>query len=248
MLAIIPLTATHARTVRVLQPETLTYKVMFKWGLINKKAGHATLTLTHDKHGYISQMAAASEPWADKIFRVRDTLNSRMATHDMTPLFYEKIAHEGNESKHDVVRYDYSTPGVVKADCTRRKVKKGELKVNESRSMEAEGAAVDMLSSFYFMRSLPFESIQPGHVEKIDIFSGKRKEILSIRYCGIDDIEIDDVKYPAYHVKFTFTSKGGAKTSDDMDAWISANADRIPLRMEGKLPVGKVHCLYTGQL
>ena len=29
------------------QPESLHYKVMFKWGLINKKAGTATLTLKH---------------------------------------------------------------------------------------------------------------------------------------------------------------------------------------------------------
>lgn len=34
------------------EPETLNYKVMFKWGLINKKAGHATLSLTHDRKHY----------------------------------------------------------------------------------------------------------------------------------------------------------------------------------------------------
>ena len=31
-----------------------------------------------------------------------------------------------------------------------------------------------------------------------------------------------------------------------MDAWISADARRIPIKLEGKLPVGKVHCLYDG--
>ena len=33
---------------------------------------------------------------------------------------------------------------------------------------------------------------------------------------------------------------------DDMEAWISADKRRIPLRLEGKLPVGKVHCIFTG--
>ena len=28
-----------------------------------------------------------------------------------------------------------------------------------------------------------------------------------------------------------------------MEAWISADNSRVPLRMEGKLPVGKVHCI-----
>ena len=31
-----------------------------------------------------------------------------------------------------------------------------------------------------------------------------------------------------------------------MDAWISTEPNRIPLRLEGKLPVGKVQCFYSG--
>ena len=48
------------------EPETLNYKVMYKWGLINKQAGHASLALTHDSRHYHAQLTAASEPWADK--------------------------------------------------------------------------------------------------------------------------------------------------------------------------------------
>ncbi len=39
--------------------------------------------------------------------------------------------------------------------------------------------------------------------------------------------------------------RSGAKTSDDMEAWIAAGSSRIPLKLEGKLPVGKVHCIYV---
>ena len=109
--------ATLARTNglihRHLEPETLRYSVMFKWGLINKKAGSATLSLTHGSDSYKAHLAARSEPWADRIFRVRDTLNGHMTYSDFTPLYYEKIAHEGNEHKHDVVNYDYTKPGKV---------------------------------------------------------------------------------------------------------------------------------------
>ncbi len=226
-----------------LEPETLQYRVMFKWGLINKKAGSATLSLDNDKRTYIAQLAAKSEPWADKIFRVRDTLNGRMTYSDFTPLFYEKIAHEGNEHKHDVVTYDYSKYPQVLADCTRKVYKKGILKIDDKRQLTAQERAVDMLTSFYFMRTLPYETWQPGHVESIDIFSGKRKELLSIIYSGIVDIDINGEERKAYRITFKFTSDGGKKTSDDMEAWISADAKRIPLRLEGKLPVGKVHCI-----
>lgn len=231
---------------RHLDPETLDYKVMFKWGLINKQAGTATLSLTNDRRNYTAMLSAASEPWADRIFRVRDTLKGRMAYKDFTPLYYEKIAHEGAEHKHDVVRYDYSCPGQVHADCIRKVYKKGELKVDETRRLESKGPAVDMLTSFYYMRSLPFEDWKPGKVVTVDIFSGKRKELLSIIYHGIDSVDVGGKEMKAYHVSFTFTSGNGKKTSDDMDAWIGLGKNRIPLRLEGKLPVGKVHCIFAG--
>lgn len=227
------------------EPETLRYKVMFKWGLINKQAGSAVLTLNHDSKHYHARLAAASEPWADKIYRVRDTLNGCMRYVDFAPLYYEKIAHEGGEHKHDVVNYNYSMPGKVAAECSRKVYKKGELKIDERRSMESEGKAVDMLTSFYYMRQLPFDSWHKGEVETLDIFSGKRKELLSIEYLGKENVTVGDTSVPSHHIRFTFTVKGGAKTSDDMEAWISTDKARVPLRLEGKLPVGKVHCVLV---
>lgn len=227
--------------------ETLSYKVMFKWGLINKKAGHASLMLRHGNDCYEAKLAAASEPWADKFFMVRDTLNGKMAYTDMMPLFYEKIAHEGTDDKHDKVFFCRKPDGSTSATCYRKEIRKGVQRVDEQKEMTSDGAAIDMLSSFYYMRNLPYESWIPGHNESIDIFSGKRKELLSIRYNGIVDVEVDGISKKAYHITFIFTSGGGKKTSDDMEAWIATDGSRIPLRLEGKLPVGKVHCILTGK-
>ena len=63
---------------------------------------------------------------------------------------------------------------------------------------------------------------------------------------GIEEAKSDNKTYQCYHITFIFTSDGGKKTSDDMDAWISADTKRIPIRLEGKLPVGKIHCVYSG--
>lgn len=227
-------------------PESLNYKVMFKWGLINKQAGSANLTLTNHDSVLHTRLTAKSAPWADRIFTVRDTLIGRM-NRSLEPLYYEKIAHEGNEHKHDVVEFDYSRDGLVVGNCLRKVYKKGRLSVDETRSMEAPDKAVDMLTSFYYMRALPFGSMQPGEQVSVVIFSGKQKETLSMKYIGTEDITIDKNVHPTYHVRFTFTSKGGTKSSDDMDAWISSCPRRIPLMMEGKLPVGKVKCYYVSE-
>ena len=221
--------------------ESLSYRVMYKWGLINKQAGHATLTIRDKGDHFYARLVAASEPWADKFYCVRDTLNGTILKKGFRPGFYEKIAHEGSEDKHDTVKFSYSG-NTVTGHCTRRVVKKGELKKNEKRTLTDTGTTVDMLSSYYYMRSLPFESWKPGHKETINIFSGKQKETLTFDYRGIEVVQIGDKRYQCFHLTFVFTGDGGKKTSDNMDAWITPDAARIPVQLEGKLPVGKVKC------
>ena len=58
--------------------------------------------------------------------------------------------------------------------------------------LEAEGTTVDMLSAYYYMRSLPFPMWDSGHTECINIFSGKRKELLTIKYHGIEEAKSDN--------------------------------------------------------
>ena len=41
--------------------ETLHYKVMFKWGLINKQAGTVAITLANRPEQYVGQLTAKSE-------------------------------------------------------------------------------------------------------------------------------------------------------------------------------------------
>ncbi|MDO4318947.1 MAG: DUF3108 domain-containing protein [Bacteroidales bacterium] len=221
--------------------ETVSYKVMYKWGLINKQAGRATINIRHEGDKYLMALVARSEPWADKFFCVRDTLIGSMNARTFTPIIYEKMSHEGAEDKHDVVRFERHG-NTVTGYCTRRVIKKGQLKIDDSRVLKAEGVTVDMLSSFYYMRSLPFDKWHQGQQSTINIFSGKRKELLTFKYHGIEDVKIDGKVYRCYHITFIFTGDGGRKSSDDMDAWLTADSRRLPVQLEGKLPVGKVRC------
>lgn len=221
--------------------ETLRFRVMYKWGLINKQAGEARLSIREEGDRYHARLIAHSQPWADKFYCVRDTLGGIILKDGFRPLFYEKIAHEGTEDKHDTVTFEYNGDQVT-GHTTRRVVKKGELKHDEKLTLNADGIVVDMLSSFYFMRALPLEKWKKGHTETLTIFSGKTKELLTFKYHGIERVEVGEKHYQCFHITFVFTSKNGKKTSDDMDAWITTTSNRLPVLLEGKLPVGKVKC------
>lgn len=231
--------------------ETVTYDVMYKWGLINKKAGSATIRTFPDASPkeFRALLTAASAPWADKFFLVRDTLKGSIDKTTFFPSYYEKISHEGGAFDHDILNYTRSGNTVTaQANMWRKRKKETEIRRIDDMTHTAEGLTVDMLSAFYYMRQIPYADMQQGESVSLNVFSGKKKEILTIHYQGTEDVELDKKKYPAYHITFTFTTAGGKTSSDNMDAWISTAPDRIPLLLEGKLPVGKVRALYSGKL
>ena len=227
--------------------ERLNYKVMYKWGLIQKQAGTASLTITNQNDMYVTKLTARTDPWADPIYTVRDTLNGRIKKQGFLPMFYEKIAHEGNDYKHDIVKYSRSGNKVY-GYCTRvERDIKDNSGFKKEHIISGTGATVDMLSVFYYMRSVNYAKMKKGEEMKLNIFSGKYKELLTIKYLGTVTLEHEGKKYTCYHITFTFTQKGNKKTSDDMWAWISTDAQRIPIKLEGTLAVGKVQCFFTGK-
>ncbi len=120
---------------------------------------------------------------------------------------HSKSAHEGGDYRYDYLSYSYNGT-MVSADCIRKKWKDGKLVRDDKNFLQAESTTVDMLSAFFFMRTLPFSSWEIGHVHTANIFSGKRKELLTIKYMGKEDLEYDNKTYKCYHIKFKFTSDG----------------------------------------
>lgn len=223
--------------------EKLHYKVLFKWGLINKVAGYADLSLTVGKDIYTAVLTARSASWADHFYSLRDTLTSEIWRSTLTPRQYTRIAHEDGKYVRDRLSFS-RTNNIFKAECERTRFgKKDEEPTVTNTSLEAAGMTADFISAFYYLRSLKFDSLLPGYSIVINIFSGKRKELLRLTYQGIDSITINGRKQNAYKVTFTFTSDGKKETSDAIACWLTMNEAKIPLMIEGKLKVGKIRCV-----
>lgn len=233
-----------ADSATLFQNENLHYTVSYKWGLIHKDAGKATLSLTSVGNRYEVMLAAKTLPWADKIYQVRDTLLASFTT-GLIPVSYTKITHEDGKYNHDHVEYKKvgtTTFGKV----TAKKLRDGEMKV-KYRELSATGPVYDMLSVFYYLRKLNYSKLMNNQVFKATVFSGSKKEIITIRSLGKSSIKLKNGKLAdAYKIRFNFTSHGGKKSSDDIEAWISTDSHHIPLYIVGKLPIGEVRATYDG--
>lgn len=225
--------------------ETLHYVISYKWGLIHKDAGEAILSLRNRGDKLNLQLIGKTKSWADKFFEVRDTLSGVIAAKGFEPLSYTKIAHEGGKFSKDVITYTRSR-NVVKGSCLRIREKDGKTTSSE-KTLTATGEVYDMLSIFYYLRNIDYQSLANGDIIKTTVFSGNKSETLSIRSLGKTTVTTrDKQKREAYHIKFKFTTDGKKKSSDDIDCWISADSRHIPLLLIGKLPIGQVKCYYVG--
>lgn len=224
--------------------ESLKYVIAYKWGMIHKDTGDATLSLVKEGNKYKMMLAAKTRPWADKLFMVRDTLKATM-NNDLKPISYEKLTHEKDHWARDVI--SYTTVGATtSANCKRYRIKEGKMTTSEN-SLSATGPVYDMLSVFYYLRKLDYSQLNKNKVYTATVFSGKKKEKITIKSLGKETIKLKDKsEQEAYHIKFNFTQEGGKKSSDDIDTWISTDSRHIPLYVVGKLPIGQMRAYYVG--
>lgn len=224
--------------------EHLNYRVTYKWGFIQKQAGSARFVLKKHADYYSATLTARTQPWADRIFQVRDTLTGRMRLGDMAPLLYVKSTHESGDYRHDVIKYTYSGD-MMTAHCQRfRENKKGESSVTDT-TLVAKMPGTDMLSVYYLVRRLPFETMKEGTIARASIFSGKKIENLAVKYIGIETIKLNGKRYKCYKINFTFSSERMKDSSAPMWAWIRTDGERIPVKLIGELPIGQIQVLWN---
>ena len=238
-LSVLLLTVAAASGATNFTDETLRYVITYKWGLITKDSGEATLTLKNRGNRYDIRLVGKTKPWADNFFSVRDTLVSVIDKSGFRPRSYTKIAHEGGKYAEDRIVYSYSGSD-VKGKVDKYREKKNKV-TRSDLELTATGPTFDMLSVFYYLRTIDPAGLATGKKIVSTLFSGSHAETVTIWKAGEEKVKMRDGSLrDAWHLKFKFTSKGGKKSSDDIDAWISKDSRRIPLHIRGSLPIGKV--------
>ena len=157
--------------------------------------------------------------------------------------YYAKLADENGTYRKDEVNYTYdgnSTTGNIRLYRPKRNA-------IEDYTLTEPGIVYDMLSIFYVIRTFDFRAMEMYQIYNTKIFSGKNLEYLEIEYLGQEILKQNKKEYSTYKLHFRFYDRTGKKTSDKISAWISTDNKRIPLKVEGKLPLGSMKAVYTGE-
>lgn len=160
----------------------------------------------------------------NSFYKVYDTYESYIDKKSMMPWIFKRHVNEGGYKINQ--RYDFAQD--------KQKVNNGTKDYTVSMGMQ------DMLSSFYKARTLDFKGMKKGKVFSFKCFMDNEIFTLKIKCMGTEEIRIRKGKFKCY--KFVPVVQTGRyfEHEDDVQFWVTADKNRIPVLVKAKIPVGTV--------
>ncbi len=98
----------------------------------------------------------------------------------------------------------------------------------------------DMVSSFYYARTLEFSSMKVGDVSEFKCFMDEEIFPLKIRYVGKETVKLRGGKIECLKFQPVVQTGRYFKSEEDVTFWITNDKNRIPVMVKAKIPVGSV--------
>jgi hypothetical protein len=216
--------------------EELDFTFRYKYGLFMLKAGTAKLTVKDAHYNYTVaneiMLTIKTSSFFDKIYKIRDTLQSYMNRH-LEPMYNIRRLHEHKTNYNEEIFYNtfshnYSEVRVIRADNNN---------VKFDTVLHCNNHGFDILSIIVFARTLDYQNMHKGQTMKITNFIGKDNINILIKYKK-ETVDIGGNEYEAYKLNIDVSDKAFNESKNAMEIWISADKNRIPLKVKAKLKIG----------
>ncbi len=212
--------------------ESLKFRIHY--GTIN--AGEAVVVIDQSNkpiHGR-STLHAVGKGYSlgafDWFFKVRDHYETYMDEAALIPWIFVRNVDEGGFKINQNQIYDHKNGKVL----------------SNGKSVVVPKNIQDMLSSFYFARTINFSKAKVGDVFSIPTFVDDEIWELKMRYIGTETIKSQVGRVNC--LKFRpIVQKGRVfKKEEDMTVWISNDQAKVPVRAEADILVGSIKMDLVG--
>lgn len=220
--------------------ESLTYKVYYNAGPMWVNAGEVYFKLqnasVNNKQVYHAVSEAVTYASFDWFFKVRDKMETWM---EPVTLKSEKFQRDVNEGGYTFFRsYDWNRETNTIVSFEDRK--NGKTKTKTIKNVEP--CAVDLLSSFYWARTINFNNYKPGDKIPVTMAVDDTVYNLYIRYEGKEKYKTKLGTFNCMKVKPLLVEGAVFRSGEGMTIWFTDDANRIPVRIESHLLVGRITC------
>ncbi|WP_306641318.1 DUF3108 domain-containing protein [Sanyastnella coralliicola] len=207
--------------------EKLTYRVHY--GFVD--AGEAVLEVKDSKWDFNGRPAyhivgtGRSLGAFDWVFKVRDRYETYVDKDGLFPYrFIRNVSEGGYEIFQD---YEFHP-------------EKRALRTHEKEEYLTPEFIQDLLSAFYYARTLDLSDVRKGDTFEIETFVDGEVYPLKIKYVGTEKIKLRKGTFRC--MKFVPVIQEGRiwEDEDDLHVWITDDANKIPILVKSDLLVGSV--------
>ena len=174
------------------------------------------------------RLTAVSNDYVSKFYPVDTRYETWVDARDFTPVRFEKHAREGRYSTDEVEEFDLA-----------RRVGTWRNAKDRRRSVSLPDRFQDVISSFYFMRTVP---LVPGTETRVDLCSRGRLYRLVVAVLGREKVETELGTFDAIKVQPRMHESEGSedRNKGKLFLWFSDDGRRLPVMARTILPIGSV--------
>lgn len=208
--------------------EYLKYKIQY--GLL--KAGFSTIEIENPQDKNDSLIHAIGKGWTTGmvkfLFRVEDTYESYFDQNSMRPKHFIRKVNEGGYTQDKEIYFDFE----------KHQAKVINHKKDEENSHFIQNNVQDMISSFYYMRSIDFTHLKENDSIDVNMFFDGKMNPFKLIILGRENIKTNFGRINTIKIR-PLVQKGRVfKDEENVTLWISDDLNKIPVKIKASLLVG----------
>jgi hypothetical protein len=210
--------------------EKLRYKMSYSGFL---RAGTATLELEevefNAKKVFYTRGCGWTTGMVKWFFKIDDVYESYFDKETIKPYFFKRKINEGGYKKHRNTQFNYETKVATIHDF-----------IEQKDTIVPFSNVQDMMSSFYYLRTVDVKGMQKGDEIAIDMFMDSQVYPFKLRFLGKEVLKTKFGKIKSLIFRPLVQSGRIFKAQESVTVWITDDANKIPIKMEAELTVGSL--------
>lgn len=217
--------------------ERLDYRVHY--GFVT--GGEASMTVDknlHDVNGrqcYKIEVHGYTTGLVDKLFNVKDTWGTYFDTAAAIPQKSYRYIREGRYRKNEEVIFD-QLDGQAKLIEYEKKGKK----IKKTEQFTVPVYVQDMVSGYYFLRTMDYSKLKPGEVIDVDGFFDGELYKFRVRFIGRERLKTKIGEFNALVLSPIMPENDIFDGEDAVRLYLSNDQYKIPLKIRADMFVGAV--------
>lgn len=176
----------------------------------------------------------------DWIFKVRERFSSVVNPDNLNPLWYTRQSKEGSHTVNNTYLFDPEKAKIYSSikDNSKEKYFSDTIAYNQT--------IYDILSATYYLRTIDFSIKDVGDTIYVNTVMDNELITLNIIYLGRELVKHKNSKYySTYKLKTSGVAGSIFDEDSEMFVWVSADENKIPIKVESKILVGSVKAFIS---